>query len=93
MLYSYVLGGQTDQADKALTDYLSKHADDPQADSISYQIAAKLLERKDYNGALKQADRSLKDFPSGKYVADAITIKAQALTPPWPDFRIQCRGG
>jgi tetratricopeptide (TPR) repeat protein len=80
ILYSYVLGGQTDLADKALTDYLGKHAGDPQADSISYQIAAKLLERKDYAGALAQAERSRKDFPKGKYLADVITLQAQALT-------------
>jgi len=79
-LYSYVLGGQTDQADRALDDYLSKHSGDPQADSISYQIAAKLLERKDYTGALAQAERSLRDFPEGKYASAAITLKAQALT-------------
>ncbi len=79
-LYSYVLGGQTDQADKALTDYLSKHGSDPNADSISYQIAASLIGRKDYDGALQQADRSLKDFPQGKYAADAIALKAQALS-------------
>jgi len=78
-LYSYVLGGQIDQANQALTAYLSKHAGDPQADSISYQIAAKLLERKDYTGALAQAVRSLKDFPSGKYAANAIALQAQAL--------------
>src|ERR1019366_2396319 len=65
---------------KALTDYLGKHAGDPQADSISYQIAAKLLERKDYAGALAQAERSRKDFPKGKYLADVITLQAQALT-------------
>lgn len=78
-LYSYVLGGQSDQADKALDDYLAKHAGDPQADSISYQIAAALLDRKDYAGALKQAERSLKDFPTGKYAADATVLRAQAL--------------
>ncbi len=80
VLYSYVLGGQTDQANKALDDYLSKHAGDPQADSLSYQIAAKLLDRKDYNGALQQAQRSLKDFPNGKYAADSISMEVQALT-------------
>jgi len=79
-LYSYVLGGQTDQADKALTDYLSKHAGDPNADSISYQLATSLLERKDYAGALKQAQRSLQDFPRGKYAADAVALEAQALS-------------
>jgi len=80
-LYSYVLGGQIDQANKALDDYLSKHAGDPDADSISYQIAAKLLERKDYAGALAQAERSLKDFPfpKGKYAANAIALQAEAL--------------
>jgi outer membrane protein assembly factor BamD (BamD/ComL family) len=81
-LYSYVLGGQTDQADKALTDYLAKHGTDPQASSISYQIAAKLLERKDYPAALAQALRSLKDFPppKGKYWEDATALEAQILT-------------
>jgi outer membrane protein assembly factor BamD (BamD/ComL family) len=79
VLYSYVLGGQIDQANKALDDYLAKHAGDPQADTLSYQIAAKLLERKDYTGALAQADRSLKDFPQGKVAADAVALKAQAL--------------
>jgi tetratricopeptide (TPR) repeat protein len=82
ILYSYVLGGQTDQADKALDAYLGKHAGDPQADSISYQIAAALLNRKDYEGALKQAQRSLRDFPPGKgrYAFDAIALEVQALT-------------
>lgn len=80
LLYSYALGGQTDQADAALTDYLNKHPSDSQADSISYQIAAKLLERKDYTGALSQADRSLHDFPNGRYASDAIALKAEALT-------------
>jgi tetratricopeptide (TPR) repeat protein len=82
ILYSYVLGGQTDKANQALDDYLGKHAGDPQADSISYQIAAKLLDRKDYAGALKQAQRSLNDFPpgNGRYAADAVTLEAQALT-------------
>jgi tetratricopeptide (TPR) repeat protein len=79
ILYSYVLGGQTDQADAALTDYLNKHAGDPNADSISFQIAVELMKRKDYDGALKQAERSIKDFPKGKYVADAIALQAQAL--------------
>jgi tetratricopeptide (TPR) repeat protein len=78
-LLSYVLGGQTDKADKALTDYLGKHPGDPQADSISYQLAADLLNRKDYAGALAQAVRSLRDFPNGRYAADALALKAQVL--------------
>jgi len=82
ILLSYVLGGQTAQADKALTNYLGKHSGDPQAASISYQIAVELLARKDYAGALAQAERSLKDFPfpKGPYAANAIALKAQVLT-------------
>lgn len=82
LLYSYAQGGQTDKADKALDDYLAKHSGDPQADSISYQIAAKLLspEKADYEGALKQAQRSLKDFPKGRLAADAVGLEADALT-------------
>jgi len=79
VLYSYVLGGQIDQANKALDDYLAKHAGDPNADSLSYQIGAKLLDRKDYAGALAQSQRSVKDFPNGRYVGDAIAMQAQAL--------------
>ncbi len=78
-IYSYALGGQTDKADAALTDYLTKHPGDKQADSISYQLAAGLMARKDYNGALAQANRSIKDFPSGNFVAAAYTVKAEAL--------------
>ncbi len=80
ILYSYVLGGQTDAADKALSAYLAKHAGDPQAAGLSAQIAAKLLDRKDYQGALKQALQSLKDFPNGPAAGNAITLEAQALT-------------
>lgn len=80
LLYSYVLGGQTDKANRALNDYLAKHAGDPQADSLSYQIAAKLMDRKDYQGALDQLERSLRDFPNGRYIAEVVALKAQALT-------------
>ncbi len=79
-LFSYVLGGQTGQADQALTAYLSKHAGDPQADSISVSVASKLMDRGDYEGALAQAERSLHDFPNGKSAAVAVTLKAEALT-------------
>ena len=54
-----MLGGQTDKADKALDDYLAKHASDPQADFISFQISTELFKRKDYPGALKQAQASV----------------------------------
>jgi tetratricopeptide (TPR) repeat protein len=79
VLYSYVLGGQIDAANKALDDYLSKHAGDPQADTLSYQIASKLMDRKDYDGALAQAIRSLKDFPNGKVAGPAVAVQAEAL--------------
>ena len=80
ILLSYVLGGQTDKAGKALGDYLTKHAGDPNADSLSLQIAQELFKRKDYDGALTQAKRSISDFPHGRYVADAYTLEAHVLT-------------
>jgi outer membrane protein assembly factor BamD (BamD/ComL family) len=80
ILTSYTLGGVTDKADAALNDYLAKHAGDPSVDSISVQIAAALGKRKDYAGELKQALRSLHDFPNGKHVAEAIELQADALT-------------
>ncbi len=79
LLNSYVLGGQTDKADAALTDYLTKHPADPQADSISYQIAGKLMDKKDYQGALKEADRGLSDFPSGRFTSEIHSLKASAF--------------
>jgi len=81
LLYSYTLGGQAEKADAALSDYLAKHPGDPQADSISVQIADALMKRvpPDYEGALRQAQRSLKDFPNGKHVDAAVTLQAEAL--------------
>jgi tetratricopeptide (TPR) repeat protein len=78
-LYSYTLGGQAEKADAALTAYLAKHPGDPQADSISVQIAAALMKRSDYAGALAQAQRSLKDFPTGKHVGEAVQLESEAL--------------
>lgn len=78
LLNSYVLGGQLDKVDAALTEYRSKHPDDTQADGISYQLAAKLLDKKDYEGALKAADRSLADYPKGRFLAEVHSLKASA---------------
>ena len=80
LIYSYVLGGQSAKADQALTAYLAKHPGDPTAEGISVQIGTSLMKRGDANGALTQANRSLNDFPKGRYVADAIQLKVEALT-------------
>jgi tetratricopeptide (TPR) repeat protein len=79
-LFSYTLGGQEDKADAALKDYLAKHPNDPQADSISVQIGAALMKRGDFTGALKQAQTSLLDFPKGKHVGEAVELESEALT-------------
>jgi len=76
---SYVIGGQTAKADAALTDYLTKYPKDQQADIVSYQMAGDLLQKKDYEGALAQTNRSLKDFPDGRYSDEVYQLKAQAL--------------
>ena len=78
ILNSYTFGGQIDKADAALTDYLTKHPADPQADAVSFQLAARLNDKKDYNGALKEADRSLTDFPQGRYTDQVHSLKASA---------------
>ncbi len=79
-LYSYTLGGQEDKANAALDAYLAKHPGDPRVDSISVQIGAALIGRGDYAGALAQAQRSLKDFPNGEHVGDAVLLESEALT-------------
>jgi tetratricopeptide (TPR) repeat protein len=80
LIYSYVLGGEAAKADQALTAYLAKHPGDAEAEGISVQIGTSLMKRGDANGALAQANRSLSDFPKGRYVADAIQLKVEALT-------------
>jgi tetratricopeptide (TPR) repeat protein len=80
LIYSYVLAGQNQKADTALTAYLQKHPGDSQADSISVNIANNLLQRRDYQGALAQALRSQHDFPQGSHYADAVAAQASALT-------------
>jgi tetratricopeptide (TPR) repeat protein len=80
ILLSYVLGGQTDKAGAALDNYLKQHAGDPNADSLSLQIAQELFKRKDNDGALVQAQRSIKDFKNGRYIGDAYTLEARILT-------------
>jgi tetratricopeptide (TPR) repeat protein len=79
-LYSYTLGGQAEKADAALDEYLRKHPGDAQADSIRVQISASLMKRGDFDGALQQAQRSLKDYPTGKHLSEAIELESEALT-------------
>ena len=79
-VYSYALGGRPDKADAALTDFQTKYPKDSRADSISVQIASGLMERKDYAGALAQAQRSLKDYAAGSHVDKAVQLESEALT-------------
>jgi tetratricopeptide (TPR) repeat protein len=80
LIYSYILGHQTEKANQALTDYLAKHPGDPQAESLSVQMGDDLIKRGDFAGALAQAQRSIQDFPHGKYLPEAIQLEANALT-------------
>jgi tetratricopeptide (TPR) repeat protein len=80
LIYSYVLGGETAKADTALNEYHTKHPNDKQTEGLNVQMAADLIDRKDYQGALHQAEHSLELFPQGQYAAEAIELKAQALT-------------
>lgn len=79
-LLSYVLGGQTDKARAALQEYLTKNAGDPNADSLSLQIAGELFKRGDNAGALEQVKQSITNYPKGRYVGDAYTLEAAILT-------------
>ncbi len=79
LLYSYALGGQADKAEQGLTDYLAKNPNDSQADSISYMDAATYQKNKNYDAALKATERSLSEYPDGRYADDAGALKAQAL--------------
>ena len=79
LLYSYAQGGQADKADKGLTDYLAKYPNDPQADAISYLDASAYQKDKNYNAAVNAADRSIREYPNGRYIAESYSVKAQAL--------------
>ena len=80
LINSYVLGGQEQKADQALTAFLAQHPGDTQAEGIRLQLADSMMKAKDYSGALAQANRNLQDFPHGPNVAQAIELKAEALT-------------
>ncbi len=79
LLYSYALGHQPAKADQALAAYLSQHPGDTRAQEIRIEIGNELLKRGDAQGALAQADSSLKEFPDGPNVASAIVLKVSAL--------------
>lgn len=78
IIYSYVLAGQPDKADKALATYQANHPGDKQIEGLRIGMAADLIKRKDFAGALTQVQESLKDFPQGEDVAQAITLEAEA---------------
>jgi TolA-binding protein len=80
IIYSYVLANQPDKANQALADYQAKHPGDKQIEGLRVGMAADLIKRKDYADALTQVTQSLQDFPQGDDVAQAIELKAQALT-------------
>ncbi len=78
ILYSYVLGGQLEQADKALDDYSANTAATlrPTASACKWRRddGAKGLRRRPQPGHSQP-----EGFPKGRYAADAIALKAQAL--------------
>ncbi len=76
---SYAMTEQVDKADKALTAYLTKYPADPFADSISFINANTMMKKKDWEGALKHATRSLNDFPAGRNSSAALAIQVDAL--------------
>jgi tetratricopeptide (TPR) repeat protein len=80
IIYSYVLASQADKANKALAAYQANHPGDKQIEGLRVGMAADLIKRKDFAGALAQVQQSLKDFPQGDNVPQAITLEAEALT-------------
>ena len=80
IIYSYVLAGQPDKADKALAAYQANHPGDKAIEGLRIGMASDLIKRKDFAGALTQVQESLRDFPQGEDVAQAIELEAQALT-------------
>jgi tetratricopeptide (TPR) repeat protein len=78
IIYSYVLAGQPGKADTALAAYQANHPDDKQIEGLRVGMAADLIKRKDFAGALAQVQKSLQDFPQGNDVAQAIQLEAEA---------------
>ncbi|HSI87118.1 MAG: tetratricopeptide repeat protein [Candidatus Methylacidiphilales bacterium] len=82
LILSYALDGADDKANEALTQFFNDYGKtDKSSEGVSYFIA-NALRRKDpprMEDAIKNYDRSLKDFPSGAYAAEAQMRKATAL--------------
>ncbi len=67
------------QANASLDDYMKAFPSDKEADNVSLTIGNALMERKQYQEAFEQFERSLKDFPQGRYVEQATLQKAAAM--------------
>ncbi|MES2307523.1 MAG: tetratricopeptide repeat protein [Verrucomicrobiota bacterium] len=76
VILSYAMQGLIDRADQAFVDYQHEFPNDPQADNISVLIAEELFKQKNYEVAFTQYQKSIKDYPKGRFVELAVMKSA-----------------
>lgn len=76
VILTYAMQGLVQKADQAFLDYQKEFPNDPKADNVSVLIAEELFKLKDFQGAFDQYQKSLKDYPRGRYASLAAMKSA-----------------
>jgi TolA-binding protein len=76
IIQTYAMQGLVEKADQAFADHQKEFPNDPQADNISVLIAEALFKDKNYEAAFGQYQKSVKDYPRGRFVELAIMKSA-----------------
>ena len=77
IILTYAMQGSIDKADKGFVDYQKEFPNDPQADNISILIGEELFKQKNYDAAFAQYEKSVRDYPKGRY-ADLASMRSAA---------------
>ncbi len=80
IILTYAIQGLAEEANKEFADYQKDYASDAQADNISVLIGTELMKQKEWQAANDQFQKSLKDYPKGRFVDVAVLQSADCLT-------------
>jgi len=73
------IGGKLDLAQQEFSDYLRWYGDTPQAPMAQYLIASIYYSQSNYEGAIKEFDNLIQNFPASNRIPDAMYYKGQSL--------------
>jgi TolA-binding protein len=79
IILTYALQGAVDKANEAFAKHQIAYPNDSNADNISLLIGDELRRRKNYDMAIAQYAKSIKDYPKGRFVDLATIRQADSL--------------